>query len=311
MRPRARCSRASRRATARSTLLRSPAPGLSNGGTFTAILNSATPVALVTLKGIPTHSVTSLATGAGYSGDITGLVTFTNNSSSNSLTVGLAGSGIDKGGVAGTTTTAGTLLATINVSNSPSSGANTLAIVNAAALAGTSDGIAVNVIGAAGTSTLATGAAQIVVHNDGAAGTAAAPNNAYEIETITASAATFLQLSNASSGVLSTTSLKLAGAGALQLSAAAAGDFARLTSIDASTQTGGVSITGATNISASGTAFNAGAAGLLAGNTALTSFIGSSGTDRLDLSSMTAAQSRPSPSWKAVWDSTRWCLRAR
>ena len=40
-------------------------PGLSNGGTFTAILNSATPVTFVTLRGIPTHSVTSLPAGAG------------------------------------------------------------------------------------------------------------------------------------------------------------------------------------------------------------------------------------------------------
>ena len=45
-----------------------PGPGLSNGGTFTAILNSSTPVGSVTLKGIPTHSVTSLPTGAGYKG---------------------------------------------------------------------------------------------------------------------------------------------------------------------------------------------------------------------------------------------------
>lgn len=268
----------------------STGPGLSNGGNLTAVLNSATPIVQVTLKGIPTHSVTSVAVGAGYSGEITGLTTLTNNSSTGSVTVGAAGNGIDKGGVAGTTTTAATLLSTINVSNVPGSGANTLAIVNAAALAGANDAIAVNVIGAAGTSTLAIGAAQIVVHNDGAAGTAAAPNNAYEVETITTTASTFLQLSNAGSGVLSTTSLKLAGAGALQLSAAAAGDFARLSSIDASAQSGGVSITGATNISAAGVAFNAGAAGLLTGNTALTSFTGSSGVDRLDLSGMTATQ---------------------
>jgi hypothetical protein len=265
-------------------------PGLSNGGNLVAMLNSATPVDLVSLKGIPTHSVTSLAVGAGYGGDITGLTTLTNSNSTGSVTVGAAGNGIDKGGVAGTTTMAGTLLGTINVSNSPASGANTLAIVNAAALAGTADAIAVNLIGAVGAATPGTGAAQIVAQNDSAAGTAAAPNNAYEVETITAGANSFLQLSNASSGILSTTSLRLAGAGALQLSAAAAGDFARLTSIDATMQAGGVSITGPTDISPTGAAFNAGVAGLLTANSALTSFSGGSGADRLDLSGMTAAQ---------------------
>ncbi len=268
----------------------STGPGLSNGGNLTAMLNAATPVVDVTLKGIPTHSVTSLIAGGGYSGDITGLVILNNRNSTGGLTVGAIGNGIDRGGSGGSNTMPATLLATINVSNSPGSGANTLAIVSAAALAGAADAITMNVIGATGTSTLGTGAAQIVVHNDGAAGTAASPNNAYEVETITTTATTFLQLSNASSGVLSTTSLKLEGAGSLQLSAAAPGDFARLVSIDASAQTGGVSITGTTNISATGAAFNAGAAGLLASNTALISFIGGSGADRLDLSGMTAAQ---------------------
>jgi len=129
-------------------------PGLSNGGTLTAILNSGTPVTLITLRGIPTHQVTSLAAGAGYSGDVTGLTTLTNNASTASITVGAAGSGIDKGGVAGTTTTAATLLDTINVINAPGSGANTLAIVNAAALAGSADTIAVNVLGTTGTATV-------------------------------------------------------------------------------------------------------------------------------------------------------------
>ena len=36
-------------------------PGLSNGGTFTAVLNGAGAIPLVTLKGIPTHTVTNLA----------------------------------------------------------------------------------------------------------------------------------------------------------------------------------------------------------------------------------------------------------
>ena len=131
----------------------------------------------------------------------------------------------------------------------------------------------------------------MLLNDNGVVGTTAAPNNAYETETFSATAATFAQLSNGASGVLSTTKLALSGAGAMQLSAGPAGAFTKLTTIDASADTGGVVITGATDVATPNavTALNAGAAGLLTGNTVLTSFAGGTGADRLDIVTMTTA----------------------
>jgi hypothetical protein len=250
-----------------------------SAGTLTATLNSGANTSLVTLQGIPTAIVTSLANGSGFNGNITGLTTLSNSGSTGCLTLGTAGRGLN------------TALGTVNISSSGvAAGANTQAFVSTAALAGAADMVAVNITGAIGTSTVGVGAAQVVLLNDGPAGTATTPMNAYETETIGSTSAGFLQLSNAASGVLSTSTLILSGAGALQLSAGAGGDFANLTRIDASASTGGVTITGLTNVGSTGAAFNAGAAGLLTTNTRLTSFTGGSGVDFLDISNMTAAQ---------------------
>src|SRR5262249_62167913 len=114
------------------------------------------------------------------------------------------------------------------------------------ALAGASDAVTVNITGNYG----AAGAAKnIGLGNDtGVPGTAAAPINAYEIETISAAGPTFVRLGNATTGAVSTTSFVLTGAGVLEVSANAKGDFAKLTSIDATGSLGGVAVTGRLNI---------------------------------------------------------------
>ena len=247
-----------------------------NGGTFTATLNSVAVTPLVTLQGIPTHSVTSITAGSGYTGNTTGvsgLVTLNNNNSTASLTIGSAGAGIDKGGVAATTTTGATLLSTVNV-NSVTAGATTV-FVNTAALAGAADSLSINATGTFG----ATGALNTVsVKNDTAAAGAAA--NTYETITVGASGATFMNLADGTSGILSTTTLNVTGAGATTLSGGGiAENFSLLKTINASTQTGGLTVTGLAT----------GATGLLAG-AVLTSFKGGTGADSVDLSFMTAAQ---------------------
>ena len=261
-----------------------PMGATGNGGTFTAILNDVPAgtgvIPLVTLKGIPSHSVTSIAGAAtGYRGDITDLVTFTNNGSTGvgALTIGAAGQGIDKGGLAGTTTTAATLLSTVNLNGvQPGAGATTI-IVNTTALAGTSDALAINFTGAFGTKAAPM---TVSVKNDTAAATVA--DNAYETLNVKADSTTWASLSDAGSGILSTTKINVAGAGNTFLGAGAAENYKLVTTIDASTQTGGVTITGLNSIA--GTGF---AAGLLAANTVLTSFKGGTGADSLDISSMT------------------------
>ncbi len=250
----------------------SPAgPGLSNKGLFTGVLDAL--VSNVMMRNIPTHSVTALGGGiAGYSGDITGLTTLINSSSVVDLQVGAAGGGIDKGGVAGTTTTAGTLLNTIRMNNVSG---NTTVFLNAAALAGASDGLRIDVAGTFGTSLAPN---TISAKTDTAA--AGQVMNGYETLDINAAGATFLRLADATSGIASTTGLGLSGAGSLSLfGEATEAHFTKVTTIDAATQTGGVTITGATT-----------AGGFLTGNTVLTSFKGGSGADSLDISSMTAAQ---------------------
>ena len=250
----------------------------SNGGNLTAFQNAAGVIANVTLTNIPTLTFTETAA-AGVNGNITGVVTINNLNSTAALTVGATNVGIDAGGVAGTTTSFGSLLSTVNINNS--AGSATTVFVKAAALAGAADAVTVNVTGLLG----GTGAPlALVIGNDSpTVGTAATPMNAYETETINSTGATFANLSSAATGVLSTTTLKLAGAGAISVGANAAGDFGRLTTIDATLDTGGATITGATNTGGVG-------GGLLGTNVVLTSFKGGAGVDNIDLSNLTATQ---------------------
>ncbi len=248
--------------------------GLSNGGTFTATLNAAA-VPLVTLKGIPTHTVTALAA-SGYSGDITGLVTFNNLQSAAGITIGTLGSGIDKGGVAGTTTTGATLLSTVNLNNVTGTAGTTI-FVNTAALAGAADSLNINAIGPLGTGTALGGASTVSVKNDTAA--LGVAMNGYETINLNATAATNIALADAASGIASTTRINLSGAGLITLwSQASEAHFTKLTTIDASTQTGGVTVNGGV----AGTGVTVGAV--------ITSFKGGTGADSLDISTMTAAQ---------------------
>jgi hypothetical protein len=235
----------------------------------------------VTMFGVETANITNISgvTG-GFSGNITGLKTVDFKSGSNAQVIlgEVAGPGLN------------TALQTVKVNANQ----NFIAWIAAAALAGTSDAVTVNVTGSYGA---AGNAKNIVLGNDtGVKGTPAAPMNAYETENISATGPTFVELSNAATGTLSTTTFVLTGAGALELSANAAGDFAKVTSIDASGTSGGVAITGALNIGAT----NVGTplvpvnddvdAGLLNGNTAITSFKGGSGKDFIDLTSLSLAQ---------------------
>jgi hypothetical protein len=247
-------------------------PGLSNGGLFTGILEGLAPN--VILRNIPTHQVTNVGGGiAGYSGTITGLTSLINNNSVGGLTIGALGAGIDAGGIAGTTTTGATLLNSV-IANNTASGATTV-FVNSAALSGSSDGLRINTTGAFGTSLAPN---TISVKNDTAA--PGAVMNGYEMIDINAAGATFLRLADATSGIASTTTITVAGAGAISLfGEATEGHFTKLTTIDASTETGGVIVTGANT-----------AGGLLVGNTVLTSFKGGTGADSLDLASMTLPQ---------------------
>ncbi len=247
-------------------------PGLGNGGLFTGLLDGLAPN--VTMRNVPTHQVTNVGGGiAGYSGTITGLTSLINNNSVGGVTIGALGAGIDAGGIAGTTTTGATLLNSV-IANNTATGATTV-FVNTAALSGSSDGLEITTTGAFGTSLAPN---TISVKTDTAA--AGAVMNGYELLDIDTGAATFLRLADATSGIASTTTITVAGAGATSLfGEATEAHFTRLTTIDGSAQTGGLIITGA------GTA-----GGLLAGNTVLTSFKGGTGADSLDLGSMTAAQ---------------------
>jgi hypothetical protein len=236
----------------------------------------------VTMFGVSTANITNISGGTGgFSGNITGLKTVNFQSGSNGQVIlgNVAGPGLN------------TALETVNVKSNQ----NFVGWIAAAALAGATDKVTVNVTGTYGA---AGNAKSIVLGNDtGVKGTPAAPMNAYETENISATGPTFVQLSNGATGTLSTTTFVLTGAGALELSANAKGDFAKVTSIDATGNSGGVAITGALNIGATNVGTpplvpvnDAVTAGLLNGNTAITSFKGGSGKDFIDLTSLNLAQ---------------------
>jgi hypothetical protein len=247
-------------------------PGLSNGAVFTGMLDGLAPN--VIMRNIPTHSVTNVGGGiAGYSGTVTGLVNLINNNSIGGITIGALGAGIDAGGIAGTTTTGATLLNSV-IANNTATGATTV-FVNSAALSGSSDGLRINTTGTFGTSLAPN---TISVKPDTAA--AGAATNGYEILDVNTGGTTFMRLADSTSGIASTTTINVTGAGATSLfGEATEAHFTKLTTIDGSAQTGGLTITGAAT-----------AGGLLVGNTVLNSFKGGTGVDSLDLTSMTAAQ---------------------
>jgi len=236
------------------------------------------------LTGITTATVTNLSGAAfGFAGNIIGLTNATlATGSTGSLQIG--GSAI---GAAAAGSGVSTALQTVNINANQGFSA----YMKAAAVSGAADAITVNLGTNVGTATTAgTGAKVVVFGNDSATvGTAGTPQNVYETETINASAASAVTLSNGVTGVLSTKAMVLTGAGSLAVSAGAAGQFVKLTSIDASAETGGVTLTGAAGkvAAAAGSYVNPGAAGLLDNTgtaSAITSLKTGSGSDLVDLS---------------------------
>ena len=237
------------------------------GATLTATLNGAA-ATNVTISGIPTVNLTEtalgLTPGSVVSGNITGVTTLNVNNSTagaSPTTFGAAGAG---GGL-------NTALKTVTYKDSGT--ANVTAIVSAAALTAADNALTLNFKSLTGTNAAPV---SVVVKTDTA--TAGTATNAYERITVKADAATFVRLSDAGSGALSTKQIDVTGTGTAALFGFAAENFKNVTTIDA-TASGGATITGATS-----------AGGLLSGNTVLSSFKGGAGADSLDVSNMTAAQ---------------------
>lgn len=250
------------------------------GGSLTAQL-IGTAVANLTMQGVGRADVT--VTGAtavtGGATGINGLTTINNNGSTAGLTLGAVGNGLKSA------------LSTINV-NSPflaATGNLQTAFIAASALSGASDTLKINLTGPVGQA-LTLGTPLIVdtiaVGTDGGAGTTGTPQNAYETIELSATGPSFVNLGSAAFGTVSTTTLNISGAGAINVRAVTGTDFAKLANIDASKATGNVTITGATT-----------AGGLLAGTgvntgtgSAFASFKGGSGNDSIDLSNRTLTQ---------------------
>jgi len=222
----------------------------------------------VTLNGYKTVNISNQAVGTvgGFQGNITGLKVVNDNASVFGVQFGGFGQGLN------------TALTNVNISNysGPSSAAGVL------------------------------NADPLQFSTDGPAGTAAAPNLSYGTWAITVSDTwggagnAYLQLQQ--NGVGGATALTLSGAGNVWLGEDKAGNWQKLTTIDATGETGKVVITGAAagnTTNAIATATNPGGlwgsnAGLLdegaTGTFALTSFKFGTGVTTLDVSGATAAQ---------------------
>ena len=253
---------------------------ISTGG---GIIGANPPFAVgVTTTGISTANVTghSGVGPTGFSGLISGLKTINIMNSTDQVQIGGAGPGASGAGLL-------TLPTNINISNS---GLNTglldeaVVVLVAQAAADLTKTINISLTG--GNLGVAGTAFELVIANDTiSGGTTAAPNNSYGTWAITAGSNAILELDQDNAeGVGGATALILSGAGKIAAGQDAAGDWQFLTSIDASANSGGVTIAGAT------VADPGGNVGLLAGNTALTSFKGGSGADLLDVSGDTLAQ---------------------
>lgn len=218
--------------------------------------------------------------GAGFQGTITGLTTVNDNNSLGGITLGSTGAGLN------------TALTHLNISGFspllPVAGGNTAvfaALFAGAALKGTTDTINIGITGSLGSSK---GSPDLItLGTDGALGTVATPSNGYESWVIAAGSGTdFLALSQ--NGIGTANNITLTGAGNVTLmsdaSAIGVGNWSNLKTIDLTGSSGNVTLTGPTTTGLPGAD-----AGLL-NNAVLTSFKGGTGTDSVDLSSMTAAQ---------------------
>jgi hypothetical protein len=261
----------------------------------------------VTLNGIKTlnyiGSFSGPDAGGGFQGSVTGLTVVNDTGSTGGLQLGGVGQGLV------------TPLTNVNITGYGPIGGITLdtpamfrGIISAAAGTSTTP-LAVNITGPVGSSN-GFGAAVLAVATDGSPGTAASPNAAYSEWDLTLSASANLQLeqnNSSATGVVppasvgGVTTLKLIGAGNAFLGQDVAGDWQKLTTIDASGETGTVVITGGSS-GVAGNAFGSAvdptwllgsAAGLLndaPGTFALTTFDLSTGTNVLDVSSASATE---------------------
>ena len=222
----------------------------------------------VTLNGYKTANITNQAVGTigGFQGSITGLTVVNDNASVFGVQLGGFGQGLN------------TALTNVSINNykGPNSAAGVL------------------------------NADPLQFSTDGPAGTAAAPNLSYGTWAINVSDTwggagnAYLQLQQ--NGVGGPTALTLSGAGNIWIGEDKAGNWQKLTTIDATGETGNVVVTGAAAGNATNaiaTATNPGGlwgsnAGLLddgaTGTFALTSFKFGTGVTTLDVSSATAAQ---------------------
>ena len=245
----------------------------------------------VTTDGVATADVTNNTPGlvAGFQGTVTGLTTVDTTNSVFTVQVGATGQGIDA---------TGAVLGNANITNySGPNGSTVLTAIIASAAGSTANTINVDITGALGARSGGS-ADKLTFANDGGAGTTASPNVSYGTWAITANSAEYLQLQQG--GVGDANTLTLSGGAFFAVGAAAAGDWQKLTDINASgdTATGfavivtGNSTTFASNFEAV-PGFNTlglfgSAAGLLTGNTSLTNFTGSAtGTNIVDVSSFT------------------------
>lgn len=286
-----------------------------NDGTlnYTAITNDFAisanpPYALgVTLNGIKTLNITNQAANtkpfvdpgqanlinaqAGFQGNVTGLTTVNNNASINTVQLGGPGLGLN------------TVLT--NYTSNGGHNQNFVALVAQSAFTGTSNAINIAINGLTGSAAntsdpsgfVGGSAIKLVFAPDGG-------TNGYETWNITSNNNAYLRLGQGEqtnglgdfgSGKGAANNIVLSGAGSVELSALATGDFAGLKTINATAETGAVTLTGAAaNVfggyySAVGSS-GGNEAGLLTGAIAPTSIQGSStAANFVDLSGLTPA----------------------
>jgi hypothetical protein len=238
----------------------------------------------VTLQGISTANLTVVSgLTSGFEGNVTGLTTVNSSNSNGGVQLGVIGAGLH------------TALTNVNVTGF--TGANSSIIFAgyiAAAAGAAANTINVSISGLAGDTGFGL-ADKLIFGTDGVAGTKASPALSYGTWALTANSDANLQLQQ--HGVGGATTLTLAGAGSIALGEDAKGNWQKLTKIDASASTGNVTITGhaagdLSNVAGTGAVganpfgLFGSAAGLLDGNTSLTSYLFSTGVNVLDVSSL-------------------------
>ena len=277
--------------TVGDTMLDSSNNGVLNATLATTANGTLAIVPNVTMSGISAANV-SVVTGGlqGFEGSITGLTTVNDNNSNGGLQLGVPGAGLN------------TALVNVSVNGyTGGDGTTVFAGFIAAAAGSASNIINVSLSGTLGdTGQLLAGGARLrhadtlLFGTDGPPGTKASPNLSYGVWGITAHSNAVLELEQ--NGVGAAATLALLGAGNIALGADATGSWQKLTTIDASSSTGNVTITGHTAgdpSNAGGTGFAGSnpeglfgsAAGLLDGNTSLTLYKLSTGVNFLDVSS--------------------------